>query len=98
MSHAARQLPSWLTYNVSQSVNAVLILPYAVAVLALATLLIAIWSRGWPRTKGTIEVSIFDREWAAESSDSSVTVERKGKFYLAYLSLSSIGRFPVFRV
>ena len=70
--------------TLAKKVSAVAFLPYVVAGLSLATLLVAIWSLRWPRTKGTIDVSIFDREWVTESSGSEVTVEKKGKFYLAY--------------
>lgn len=64
--------------------NVVALLPYLVAGLSLVTLFIAIWSLRWPRTKGTIDVSIFDREWAVESSGSEFTGKQHGKFYLAY--------------
>lgn len=59
-------------------------LPYLVAVIALGTLAVAVWSLQWPRVKGTIDVSIFDREWEAESSGAETTMHKKGKFYLAY--------------
>jgi hypothetical protein len=59
-------------------------IPYAFAGGSLVILLVAIWSRRWPRTRGMIEVSIFDREWEAESSGSKFALEKKGKFYLAY--------------
>lgn len=64
--------------------TAVVFLPYLVAAIALGTLVVAIWSLRWPRVKGTIDVSIFDREWEVESSGSETTIQKKGKFYLAY--------------
>ena len=63
---------------------AVAFLPYLVAAIALGTLAVAIWSLQWPRVKGTIDVSIFDRESEVESSGFQATIQKKGKFYLAY--------------
>jgi len=59
-------------------------LPYLVAAIAVGTLVVAIWSLQWPRVKGTIDVSIFDREWEVETTGSETTLQKRGKFYLAY--------------
>ncbi len=59
-------------------------LPYIVAAIAVAALVVAIWSLQWPRVKGTIDVSIFDREWEIEATGSETTIQNNGKFYLAY--------------
>lgn len=63
---------------------ALAILPYVFAGFSLVTLAIAFWSVSWPRVKGTIDISIYDREWEASSSGNSTTFEKKGKFYLVY--------------
>jgi hypothetical protein len=52
--------------------------------LTVVTLTFAFWSMSWPTVKGTIDVSIYDREWSADASGSEVTIEKKGRFYLAY--------------
>ena len=64
--------------------TAVAFLAYLVTAIGLGTLVVAVWSLQWPRVKGTIDVSIFDREWEADSSGSDTTIQKKGKFYLAY--------------
>lgn len=60
------------------------ILPYLCAGLSLVTMGIAFWSVNWPRVRGTIDISIYDREWEANSSGGRTTYEEKGKFYLLY--------------
>jgi len=62
----------------------VTLLPLFVLGVACATLGIAFWSHRWPRARGVVETSIFDVEWEAEGSGSRVSVEKRGRFYLAY--------------
>jgi len=59
-------------------------IPYLLAGLSLIALAIAFWSTNWPRVKGKIDISIYDREWASGSSEAITTFEKKGKFYLLY--------------
>ena len=54
---------------------------YSVAAISLATLVVAIWSLRWPRVKGLIDLSIYDREWGSDGFDGR---QKNGKFYITY--------------
>jgi hypothetical protein len=63
--------------------TALVFLPYLIGATTAATLGVAIWSLKWPHAKGTIDVSIFEREETGFSGPDGAP-RKRGKFYLAY--------------
>jgi hypothetical protein len=68
----------------AESQLAGLVLSSAIFGLALILLAIGLWSRHWPKTKGTITISIFDTEWENTGDLSKVALKKRDKFYFAY--------------
>ena len=42
------------------------------------------WSLRWPKAKGVIKVSIYDREWQDVGTGSETNLKKVDKFYLAF--------------
>lgn len=73
-----------MPFAMSGSQVGAVVLGSALFLMALALFAIGVWSRRWPKTTGTIKISIHDREWEGEKDGTSFTLKRADKLYLAY--------------